>query len=136
MSQGHEAVERLREDASNARKARLVVVLILAGLTSFGLAGAVGWSLGGLRGSEGEPIAGTPPSHTSADVATRVHSQGELLFQVHCARCHGTSGHGDGPYARLAQVAAARLFASGQGSGSRSQRRSQGHCRRSADARR
>jgi mono/diheme cytochrome c family protein len=97
VSQCHEAVERARDDASNARGARSILALIVAGLTSFGLAGAVGWSVGGLRGSERVPVADISPPRTSAGASTGALGQGDLLFQVQCARCHGTSGRGDGP---------------------------------------
>jgi mono/diheme cytochrome c family protein/peroxiredoxin len=101
MSQGHEAVDRARNDRSKGRGARSMVVLVFAGLTSFALAGAVGWRLGGARGPEATPITPTAQSRPSAPVATAAQRQKQLLFQVHCARCHGTKGHGDGPDAPL-----------------------------------
>jgi mono/diheme cytochrome c family protein len=38
-----------------------------------------------------------PVNPVPADEVSR--QRGEILFQIHCALCHGESGHGDGPLA-------------------------------------
>jgi thiol-disulfide isomerase/thioredoxin/cytochrome c553 len=102
LNQVQEAADRLQNDVCTGRKARSVVVLIFVGLSSFALAGGLGWRLGGSRGREEVPSASArPTSGARAVVVTLARSQARLLYQVHCARCHGASGRGDGPDAPL-----------------------------------
>ncbi|WP_422927783.1 redoxin family protein [Singulisphaera sp. PoT] len=62
--------------------------------------GAIGWGLRGLRqGGAAEPVETAVESshaHESPSPAPTL-SRGRLIFQVHCARCHGPEGRGDGP---------------------------------------
>lgn len=59
---------------------------------------AIGWTLHGLRRQE--PRRTGPPIVVSAkDASGADEARGRLVFQVHCARCHGSGGHGDGPEA-------------------------------------
>src|SRR6185437_15304355 len=50
---------------------------------------AAGWLYGEFRRDPETPIE--PPPAAASD------RRGELLFQVHCASCHGPEGRGDGP---------------------------------------
>ncbi|OWK44371.1 c-type cytochrome [Fimbriiglobus ruber] len=52
----------------------------------------VGWAVGRFRPNP-EPVVRSPET-TAAD-----GRRGEVLFQVHCASCHGPDGQGDGPSA-------------------------------------
>lgn len=103
MSQVQGATDCPQNDVSDGRKTRSLVVLAVAGLGSFALAGFFGWRLGGSRGRVEAPSAlPAPPAGTRAAAAvSRSHGQARLLYQVHCARCHGPSGRGDGPDAPL-----------------------------------
>lgn len=63
---------------------RGALLLLLAGA---GAAIVVLWTLGL------SPWAGTPPAAPA--------SQGRVLYDAHCAVCHGPTGKGDGPGARV-----------------------------------
>jgi mono/diheme cytochrome c family protein/peroxiredoxin len=56
--------------------------------------GAAGWTLRAL-GSRRPTETGAAPAPPAAPAERPTH--GRLVFQVHCARCHGPEGHGDGP---------------------------------------
>jgi mono/diheme cytochrome c family protein/peroxiredoxin len=61
-------------------------MVAIAGLTVAAAVG-LGWAAGKLLSNREETAA--PALQVSA-------KRGELLFQVHCASCHGPEGHGDG----------------------------------------
>ncbi len=66
-------------------------LLVGLGATSLILFGLIGWGLRTLR--EQEPVV---PQATTPGLV-RAGERGRLVFQVHCARCHGLEGRGDGP---------------------------------------
>src|SRR5262245_209180 len=80
--------------------------LAAAAAVSLAAFAAAGWVVRSLR--EGERSGAPPlPSPSPASVARVApsssepgpgpHARGRLVFQVHCARCHGPEGRGDGP---------------------------------------
>jgi mono/diheme cytochrome c family protein/peroxiredoxin len=81
-------------------------------------------ALGGLTLALSAALAGTVRSHLdwrqTASVAGRSTEargdRGTLLYQVHCAHCHGPEGHGDGPDAAMVQPPP-RDFAAARGEG-------------------
>lgn len=68
----------------------VVAILGLAclGLAVLGLSGAVAWTIRSRQERRAAHVAGNPVVREKT---------GRLLFQVHCARCHGPDGKGDGP---------------------------------------
>jgi mono/diheme cytochrome c family protein/peroxiredoxin len=83
------------------RNAAAIVTVVVTALISLTVFGAAGWNLRRLRvGAPGRPIApSTPAPHEVHDSPSL--SQGRLIYQVHCARCHGAEGRGDGSDAPL-----------------------------------
>jgi thiol-disulfide isomerase/thioredoxin len=63
-----------------------IVVVVL------GLSTLVGMSL---REDSSEPTE-SPPAPGQSDRATNLAAMGVLVYQVHCTRCHGAEGRGDG----------------------------------------
>jgi hypothetical protein len=51
-------------------------------------------------------LAGTGPVRAEEH---RPHATGELLYRIYCLNCHGESGKGDGPMARILRVKPADL---------------------------
>ena len=60
---------------------------LIAATTVAALTLLVGWGIG--RWSTAPPAPASPPAPSSVN-------RGAMLFQVHCAACHGSEGHGDG----------------------------------------
>lgn len=58
------------------------------------VAAAAGWLFGTFRTPSPEPIPVAEAGEPTPSV-----QRGELLFQMHCASCHGPEGRGDGPSA-------------------------------------
>ncbi len=54
-----------------------------------------------------EPVGREPADFDSE--LEQARGRGALLFQIHCAACHGLEGHGDGPLARDLKTAPADL---------------------------
>lgn len=48
-------------------------------------------------------LAASSIAHSKQDRAQEVHP-GKLVYDLHCARCHGPTGLGDGPQGREMQV--------------------------------
>jgi mono/diheme cytochrome c family protein/peroxiredoxin len=68
---------------------------VVAGLLSLVVCAVAGWAFRAYRDAPShEPInvtesAQEPPSPNP-------QGRGKLIYQIHCARCHGAAGHGDG----------------------------------------
>lgn len=63
-------------------------------------AGLAWWIRGGMEPPSPTPVALAPQQpHTASapDQKTALFKRGRLAYQVHCARCHGPEGRGDGP---------------------------------------
>jgi mono/diheme cytochrome c family protein/peroxiredoxin len=77
--------------------------VVMAAVGALSLAGfaAAGSALRWLRDRDRPappPLVATPaPVSRSASPSPASGARGRLVFQVHCARCHGPDGHGDGP---------------------------------------
>lgn len=70
------------------------VALAVTAVAALGVCTVVGWALRGLGSrAPSRPALAVPV----AVAAPSPHERGRLVFQVHCARCHGPSGRGDGP---------------------------------------
>jgi mono/diheme cytochrome c family protein len=65
--------------------------LIAVGVVALTVAG--GWAVGTLRRKP------TPPAEPATPPVASATGRGAVLFQVHCASCHGPDGRGDGPVA-------------------------------------
>ncbi len=76
---------------NRANEPRPILLAVAAALSFAGFA-AAGWTVRSLR-EEKTPPAPTVPI---ADAASS-RDRGRLIYQVQCARCHGSQGHGDGP---------------------------------------
>lgn len=63
----------------------------LAAVGLVGLTVAGGWAVGTLR------KRAAPPADPAAPPVAAAAGRGAVLFQVHCAGCHGPDGRGDGP---------------------------------------
>lgn len=72
-----------------------LAVIAIVSLCAFG---AAGWSLGRMRAAAPAVPANSAPAATTEP---KPIAQGRLVYQVHCARCHGPSGRGDGSDAPL-----------------------------------
>lgn len=75
--------------------------IALTALVTITASAALAWSLRDWRANPSTPaeaVATTSPI-TSAPIDRRavILGAGRLAYQVHCARCHGAEGHGDGP---------------------------------------
>ena len=53
--------------------------------------------------------AGMAPRGPIAPQQDPAAARGQQLFRTHCATCHGTTGHGDGPLAQYLRVRPADL---------------------------
>jgi mono/diheme cytochrome c family protein/thiol-disulfide isomerase/thioredoxin len=102
-------------ETSPVLQALAIALTAAAALTA---SATLAWSLRGWRESPEPPGAAAsatvPGSATApADRPAVLRGAGRLAYQVHCARCHGAEGHGDGADAeRLAPPP--RDFASGR----------------------
>jgi len=81
-----------------------VAVIALAGVVALTTSAALTWSFRGWREDHSPPdtpasSATTPPFDREATLL----KAGRLAYQVHCARCHGAEGHGDGSDAERLQ---------------------------------
>lgn len=89
MSQESNPIDGEKSASSNP------IVLAAVGIASLAICAAGGWALRGLRS---DATVAAPPSKTpAAATEPQPHARGRLVFQVHCARCHGPGGKGDGP---------------------------------------
>jgi mono/diheme cytochrome c family protein/thiol-disulfide isomerase/thioredoxin len=94
-----------------SQRPRAVQVLGIALTVVFALmaSAALAWSLRTWRERPGtSPVALASatvpaPSTATTDRDAVLLSAGRLAFQVHCTRCHGAEGHGDGPDAERLQ---------------------------------
>jgi mono/diheme cytochrome c family protein/peroxiredoxin len=68
--------------------------VVLAGMGAVSLVGfaLIGWGLRGVRDGDAQE-----PQPEAAAASPSPEARGRLVFQVHCARCHGSEGRGDGP---------------------------------------
>ena len=73
-------------------KAASPLILVATGIFSLLLFGVAGWFLRGLRDKD----LRVPPTQPVAKAEPKPHARGRLVYQIHCARCHGPDGHGDG----------------------------------------
>ena len=97
-------------EADRRARARLVkqltlgftlVTLALTALVSLIVFGAAGWSLRRLQLDRPQrPTAQSPVAASDVNESQSL-SQGRLTYQVHCARCHGAEGRGDGSDGKL-----------------------------------
>ena len=92
-----------QDNLENRRKPARPAAVAAIGAVSLIVFAAAGWSLGRMRSTAIPPL----PTDTIARTATEPKSiaRGRLVYQVHCARCHGPSGHGDGSDAPLLKTA-------------------------------
>jgi mono/diheme cytochrome c family protein/thiol-disulfide isomerase/thioredoxin len=91
-----------------------IVGAVLIGLVALTASAALAWTLRGWREREGPPagsLAG--PASGQVDREAVVRNAGRLAYQVHCVRCHGAEGHGDGSDAERLNPPP-RDFAAGQ----------------------
>ncbi len=90
------------------RGARLLIVAATGGVV-MGLSAALAWALHG----KADPMMDVAPASVAvADRDDALARAGRLAYQVHCARCHGPEGRGDGPDAERLRPPP-RDFASG-----------------------
>jgi mono/diheme cytochrome c family protein/peroxiredoxin len=84
-----------RPDSASPDRARAAhpVALATIGALSLFVFTAAGWSLGRMRAAGAALPAASVPTATTEPKAI---ARGRLVYQVHCARCHGPDGHGDG----------------------------------------
>jgi mono/diheme cytochrome c family protein len=61
-----------------------------------GLSVAIGWGARRLHGPAGANSAPTESPVSAAHVSPTILSRAALLYQLHCAKCHGPEGRGDG----------------------------------------
>jgi mono/diheme cytochrome c family protein/peroxiredoxin len=97
------SLETDRSPIAPARQwnAARLVPLVITALVSSIVFGAAGWSLRRLQVDKPQrPTSGSPPALAEVK-ESRSLSQGRLIYQVHCARCHGAKGRGDGSDAPL-----------------------------------
>ncbi len=75
------------------------VVVAVAGLLSLLACATAGWALRSARQTPTNPGVNVPANVSVNETPAKVdpNGRGKLLFLVHCARCHGPTGHGDGP---------------------------------------
>jgi mono/diheme cytochrome c family protein/peroxiredoxin len=84
------------------RKPARPAAVAAIGAVSLIVFAAAGWSLGRMR-----TAVPAVPTETVNRTATEPKpiARGRLVYQVHCTRCHGPSGHGDGSDAPLLKTA-------------------------------
>jgi mono/diheme cytochrome c family protein len=87
-----------------------IVGAVLTGLVVLTASAALAWTL---RGWHDAPPAGPSPSPGQVDRQTVLRDAGRVAYQVHCVRCHGLEGHGDGADAERLNPPP-RDFAAGQ----------------------
>lgn len=94
-----DAETRTPEGVPSGRpKAPRPLAMAAAGALSLVVFTTAGWVLRGLdRGQPAEPVAPQVTGDGIAGVRDQQHARGKLVFQVHCARCHGQDGRGNGP---------------------------------------
>jgi mono/diheme cytochrome c family protein len=105
-------------ETSQARVFLIVQVVgaVLTGVVVLTGSAALAWTLRGWREA---PPAASAPGPVSVSVSGRVdrdrvlQDAGRLAYQVHCVRCHGAEGHGDGSDAERLNPPP-RDFAAGQ----------------------
>jgi mono/diheme cytochrome c family protein len=90
------------------RGVRVLLVAATGGVV-MGLSAALAWAL---HSGPGRPSDRPSTSAAVADRGDALARAGRLAYQVHCARCHGPEGRGDGPDAERLQPPP-RDFASG-----------------------
>ncbi|MGP0069085.1 MAG: redoxin domain-containing protein [Isosphaeraceae bacterium] len=74
------------------RWTRLAPRLVVLALAAILVEQSVEWAMDLLFEDRGTTVAAEPTASRSTVTSTR----GRLLYQVHCQRCHGTEGRGDG----------------------------------------
>jgi mono/diheme cytochrome c family protein/peroxiredoxin len=93
---------RHQGNLENRRKPARPAAVAAIGAVSLIVFAAAGWSLGRMRAAV-PPLPTETVIHTAAE--PKPIARGRLVYQVHCARCHGPSGHGDGSDAPLLKTA-------------------------------
>lgn len=78
---------------SSRRRTTHPVGIALVGAVSLVVFGTAGWSLGRMRAAVPGRAADTL---ATAPSEPQPIARGRLVYQVHCARCHGPNGRGDG----------------------------------------
>jgi len=86
---------------SRRRNAAAFVTLVLTAIVSLTVFGAAGWSMRRLQVDKPQRPSSPSAPAPAAVYESRSLSQGRLVYQVHCARCHGAEGRGDGSDAPL-----------------------------------
>jgi mono/diheme cytochrome c family protein len=71
-------------------QASRIAAVVLTAAVALGSSFALAWSL---RGRRERPA---PPRAAPSDGPAALQYVGRLAYQVHCLRCHGPQGHGDG----------------------------------------
>ena len=88
-----------------------VAVIVLTGVVGLTASAALAWTLRGWR--EGAPVSvSVSVAPAERDVEPQFRGAGRLAYQVHCVRCHGAEGHGDGSDAERLLPPPPRDFAS------------------------
>jgi mono/diheme cytochrome c family protein/peroxiredoxin len=96
VGEHRDSPEMPRHQHQQRPRAVQVLGIALTALVAMTASAALAWTLRGWHERPRPPDDAVASPNAPADRQAILRGAGRLAYQVHCARCHGAEGHGDG----------------------------------------